>query len=204
MLRFNNHLVCSIHSRYPFCVHSSLSQSLCSLMLRSTTLSFAQFTQHSCSMANASFRSSGKICGCQIMIPLPLTFLTHFAIAKSGSPRTKSPPPLPPPSLHSRRLAPRHSASKNRSLRSPVFPLLRSSSRLHFLFDPIQLHPENIYLNLIIGHSGTLEHTSLRDVCFLFSIQPHLRDPCSHNSRLQQLKHNNLKKLAGKTVQFFC
>lgn len=94
MLRFNNHLVCSIHSRYPFCVHSSLSQSLCSLMLRSTTLSFAQFTQHSCSMANASFRSSGKICGCQIMIPLPLTFLTHFAIAKSGSPRTKSPPPL--------------------------------------------------------------------------------------------------------------
>jgi hypothetical protein len=44
-------------------------------------------------MANASFRSSGKICGCQIMIPLPLTFLTHFAIAKSGSPRTKSPPP---------------------------------------------------------------------------------------------------------------
>lgn len=94
MLRFNNHLVCSIHSRYPFCVHSSLSQSLCSLMLRSTTLSFAQFTQHSCSMANASFRSSGKICVCQIMIPLPLTFLTHFAIAKSGSPRTKSPPPL--------------------------------------------------------------------------------------------------------------
>ena len=94
MLRFNNHLVCSIHSRYPFCVHSSLSQSLCSLMLRSSTPSFAQFAQLSCSMANASFRSSGKICGCQIMIPLPLTFLTHFAIAKSGSPRTKSPPPL--------------------------------------------------------------------------------------------------------------
>jgi len=51
MLCFNNHLVCSIHSRYPFCVHSSLSQSLCSLMLRSTTLSFAQFAQLSCSMA---------------------------------------------------------------------------------------------------------------------------------------------------------
>ena len=77
----------------PFLCSCSLTQSLCSLMLRSTTLSFAQFTQHSCSMANASFRSSGKICGCQIMIPLPLTFLTHFAIAKSGSPRTKSPPP---------------------------------------------------------------------------------------------------------------
>src|SRR5690554_521285 len=111
---------------------------------------------------------------------------------------------MPPPSLHSRRLAPRHSASKNRSLRSPVFPLLRSSSRLHFLFYPIQSHPENIFPYLITEHSETLEHTSLRDVCFLFSIQPHLYDPCSHNSRLQQLKQNNLKKLAGKTVQFFC
>lgn len=60
MLRFNNHLVCCIHSRSPFCVHLSLSLSLCSLMLRSSTHSFAQFTQHSCSMANASFRSSGK------------------------------------------------------------------------------------------------------------------------------------------------
>ena len=90
-----------------------------------------------------------KLSSCQIMIPLPLTFLTHSAIARSRFPCTKSPPPglesvgswrahasrflHPPPSLLSLRLAPRHSARKNTSLRSAVFSLLRSGSRLHNL-----------------------------------------------------------------------
>ena len=54
---------------------------------------------------------------------------------------------MPPPSLHSQRLAPRHSASKNRSLRSPVFALLRSSSRLYNLFAAILSLPEIVLPN---------------------------------------------------------
>ena len=43
----------------PFLCSCSLTQSLCSLMLRSSTPSFTSFTQLRCLMANASFRSSG-------------------------------------------------------------------------------------------------------------------------------------------------
>ena len=166
MLRFNNHLVCSIHSRYPFCVHSSLSQSLCSLMLRSSTPSFAQLTQHSCSMANASFRSSGKnvrlpnhvtsaaylphpLRNCQDRIPWHKKSATPAGAVGVRRPHTSG-FFLPPHSLHSQRLAPGHSARKNRSLRSPVFPLLRSCSRLHNLlisdFNPLRKSTTNKFI----------------------------------------------------------
>lgn len=102
MLRFNNHLVCCIHSRISFCVHfRSLSRYVRSCFAHQLLRSL---NSHSSAIQWQMLRSIRQVkqYGCQIMIPLPLTFLTHSAIARSGFPGTKSAPPL----LGSRRQAP--------------------------------------------------------------------------------------------------
>ncbi len=154
ILRFNNHLVCCIHSRISFCVHfRSLSRYARSCFARQLLRSL-----HSHSPAilwqmlryvRQVFVGSSQIIkpfpchlphslsNCQFPMPLNKKCATPAGAVSVRRPHASG-SLLPPPSLHSLRLAPCHSARKNTSLCSAVFPLLRSRSRLHNLFTAFQ------------------------------------------------------------------
>lgn len=121
-------------------------------MLRSSTPSFAN--SHSTAVQWQMLRSVRQVLiycsqiikpfpchlphslsNCQFPMPLNKKCATPAGAVSVRRPHASG-SLLPPPSLHSLRLAPCHSARKNTSLCSAVFPLLRSSSGLHNLFLP--------------------------------------------------------------------